>query len=163
MDVADPSDTNPECRLIKAFGWKILLLHIVGLPPNTNPDAAKLIQQHRPDIVVFGHSHKACVAEHDGILYLNPGSAGMLRLTLALILQGDACGIGACALGFIVGDALLACSAAPMPITIQTEQGDLAVPALMIWSIISSNHLLHGELGTSQAYCVSNAMVASSA
>ena len=78
VDVADPSDTNPECRLIQALGWSILLLHIVGAPPTTDAVAAKLIHQHRPDIVVFGHSHKACIAMHDGIVYLNPGSAGML-------------------------------------------------------------------------------------
>lgn len=51
-------------------------MHIVGTPPKIDPAAAKLIKEHAPDIVVFGHSHKACVVWHNGALYVNPGSAG---------------------------------------------------------------------------------------
>ena len=32
--------------------------------------------------VVFGHSHKPTVQKHDGILYINPGSAGPRRFSL---------------------------------------------------------------------------------
>ena len=31
------------------------------------------------DVVVFGHSHQALVERKDGVLYLNPGSAGPRR------------------------------------------------------------------------------------
>jgi putative phosphoesterase len=34
------------------------------------------------DVVVSGHSHKPRVEERDGVLYVNPGSAGPRRFTL---------------------------------------------------------------------------------
>jgi uncharacterized protein len=33
-------------------------------------------------VVVFGHSHKALIETQDGVLYLNPGSAGPRRFRL---------------------------------------------------------------------------------
>jgi predicted phosphodiesterase len=33
-------------------------------------------------VVVSGHSHKPMVEERDGVLYVNPGSAGPRRFTL---------------------------------------------------------------------------------
>ena len=46
-------------------------------------------------VVVFGHSHKPTVEERDGILYVNPGSAGPRRFKLPiavgeLLVDGDA-------------------------------------------------------------------------
>jgi hypothetical protein len=38
--------------------------------------AAGLIAEHWPDLVVFGHSHKAAHWCADGVHYVNPGSAG---------------------------------------------------------------------------------------
>lgn len=35
-------------------------------------------------VVVSGHSHKPAVAERDGVLYVNPGSAGPRRFTLPI-------------------------------------------------------------------------------
>jgi putative phosphoesterase len=32
--------------------------------------------------VIFGHSHKPTVHKHDGVLYINPGSAGARRFSL---------------------------------------------------------------------------------
>ncbi len=36
--------------------------------------------------VVFGHSHKPSIETHDGVLYLNPGSAGPRRFHLPITL-----------------------------------------------------------------------------
>ena len=36
--------------------------------------------------VVFGHSHKALVEMNNGVLYLNPGSAGPRRFNLPVTL-----------------------------------------------------------------------------
>ena len=46
-------------------------------------------------VVVSGHSHKPLIAERDGIVYVNPGSAGPRRFKLPiaageLIITGDA-------------------------------------------------------------------------
>jgi len=47
----------------------------------------------RPDVIVFGHSHRPAVEWDDGVLFLNPGSAGQKRFQLprsvALLEVGD--------------------------------------------------------------------------
>src|SRR2546427_4817634 len=44
-------------------------------------------------VVVYGHSHKALVAEREGVLWVNPGAAGRVgfhrEVTLALLRIGD--------------------------------------------------------------------------
>ena len=45
-------------------------------------------------VVVSGHSHKPACSERDGVLYVNPGSAGRRRFSLPiaaaeLIIEGD--------------------------------------------------------------------------
>lgn len=40
------------------------------------------VLENRPDIVLHGHSHKYGVTEQDGILFINPGSAGPARFKL---------------------------------------------------------------------------------
>jgi hypothetical protein len=40
--------------------------------------------EHR--VVVSGHSHKPKIEERDGVLYVNPGSAGPRRFTLPVAL-----------------------------------------------------------------------------
>jgi putative phosphoesterase len=47
------------------------------------------------DVVVFGHSHQPRILERDGVLYVNPGSAGPRRFKLPiavaeLIVEGSA-------------------------------------------------------------------------
>jgi predicted phosphodiesterase len=36
--------------------------------------------------VIFGHSHKPSIEARDGVLYLNPGSAGPRRFTLPICI-----------------------------------------------------------------------------
>ncbi|GFO56682.1 phosphoesterase [Geomonas sp. Red276] len=36
----------------------------------------------RPRVIVYGHTHKPLIDEKDGVLYLNPGSAGKRRFDL---------------------------------------------------------------------------------
>jgi putative phosphoesterase len=48
------------------------------------------------DVVVSGHSHRPSVARRDGVLYLNPGSAGARRFKLPvsvarLTVRGKSC------------------------------------------------------------------------
>jgi predicted phosphodiesterase len=38
------------------------------------------------NVVVSGHSHKPMIKERDGVLYVNPGSAGPQRFTLPVAL-----------------------------------------------------------------------------
>ena len=41
-------------------------------------------QAHGIRVVVYGHSHKPSEAERDGVLYVNPGSAGPRRFRLPI-------------------------------------------------------------------------------
>jgi len=49
-------------------------------------DIAGLRLPARCRVVVSGHSHKPVVQERDGVLYVNPGSAGPRRFTLPIAL-----------------------------------------------------------------------------
>lgn len=77
VDTEAPTDLFPELRVFVLAGWKVLLLHVCGMPPKTITACQELVTMHRPDVVVFGHSHKHGVCQHDGVLYINPGSAGV--------------------------------------------------------------------------------------
>jgi uncharacterized protein len=76
----------------------------LGLPRRVdlNLEGVKLHLVHRltdaaprsgTQIVVYGHSHKALVAEREGMLWVNPGAAGRVgfhhELTLALLRLED--------------------------------------------------------------------------
>lgn len=41
-------------------------------------------ERPRADVVVFGHSHKPSMATRDGVLFVNPGSAGPRRFKLPI-------------------------------------------------------------------------------
>lgn len=66
----------PETNMLDADGVSILVIHdLSALDPKT-------AKRHR--VVVSGHSHRPVVAERDGVLYVNPGSAGPRRFTLPI-------------------------------------------------------------------------------
>jgi|SRR6476660_3166067 uncharacterized protein len=69
----------PPSRLLMANGHKIFVLH----------DLSHFAADSAPaDLaaVVFGHSHKPTIGERNGIIYLNPGSAGPRRFRLPITL-----------------------------------------------------------------------------
>jgi putative phosphoesterase len=71
----DPVLRHAETRIAELAGRNFLVQHIV----NPNAPTAKLqrfITSRRPDIVVFGHTHKRFCGTIGGVLYLNPGYAG---------------------------------------------------------------------------------------
>jgi putative phosphoesterase len=88
------NDTAPWARAIPAtarvdFGavalYAIHDLKLLGIDPR----AAGV------RVVVSGHSHRPACVERDGVLYVNPGSAGRLRFSLPiaaaeLIIEGAA-------------------------------------------------------------------------
>ena len=88
MAVRGNNDTDaslrdlPEVYLIEAEEHRVLIRHIVGLPPKLDPGARASIRKVTPDIVVMGHSHKPVAKLEGGILFLNPGSCGPRRFSL---------------------------------------------------------------------------------
>ncbi len=69
----------PETAVVEAGAALIYVLHDVSAL-DLKPDASGF------DIVVSGHSHKPGKKEHDGVLYINPGSAGPRRFQLPVTL-----------------------------------------------------------------------------
>jgi putative phosphoesterase len=59
-------------------GKTVLMTHIAGYPGRYNPRVLKLIRQHRPGIVICGHSHilKVIYDKKYDHLHMNPGAAG---------------------------------------------------------------------------------------
>jgi putative phosphoesterase len=66
------ADALPETRVVEAGGVLVYVLH----------DVKQLDSGSGFDVVVSGHSHKPREEWRDGVLYLNPGSAGPRRFQL---------------------------------------------------------------------------------
>jgi len=58
------------------LGEKKFLLHHIVNPRALSDRIATCIRRERPDVVVFGHTHKKFAESVDGIFYFNPGYAG---------------------------------------------------------------------------------------
>ena len=69
----------PEVLVLRMGGVRIEVLHDVKALGAAS-DTAGL------QVVVSGHSHKPAVARRDGILFVNPGSAGPRRFTLPVTI-----------------------------------------------------------------------------
>jgi len=72
----DPDTTYPEEATIELGGRTIFMLH----------DVKELATTIKYDVIVSGHSHKPKIETRDGVLYLNPGSAGPRRFKLPITL-----------------------------------------------------------------------------
>jgi putative phosphoesterase len=66
----------PLTRTWRVEAVTIHLLHDLKLLDHA------LIQEHGVQVVIAGHSHKPKVEQRDGVLYVNPGSAGPRRFSL---------------------------------------------------------------------------------
>ena len=77
VDHGDWADALPESQTVQIGG---LLIHVVH-------DRAKLAIDpvaERIAVVVYGHSHRPLSEPSDGVLFVNPGSAGPRRFTLPI-------------------------------------------------------------------------------
>lgn len=68
----------PVTRVLELDRCKFLVHHIVT-PGEPYRPISQRIAQEQPQVVVFGHTHKACETRLGSILYLNPGYAGSPR------------------------------------------------------------------------------------
>jgi len=79
--VVGNTDSSSAFRLTEAVtlaGRKFLVHHIVE--PHALKEELRLrVARERPDVVVFGHTHKAFCETIGGVLFFNPGSAGKPR------------------------------------------------------------------------------------
>jgi len=86
-DVGAWAKRIPEVQLVRCGGVSIYVIHDLKELKSKPPG-------ERLHAVVSGHSHRPGIDSRDGVVYLNPGSAGPRRFSLPvsagrLIVEGD--------------------------------------------------------------------------
>ena len=74
----DPGLRFPDTRVTDLAGHKFLLHHIVN-PRHLGDSIKARIDRERPNVVVFGHTHKPFHETIGETLFFNPGYAGKSR------------------------------------------------------------------------------------
>lgn len=79
IDGYEIRSASPEDQIFEREGVKVLMTHIAAKPPRYNPRVKKLITEHKPNILVCGHSHilKVQPDPANNLLFINPGAAGI--------------------------------------------------------------------------------------
>jgi putative phosphoesterase len=70
-----------ETELVELGGFRFLLHHIVD-PHRLSDSLKSKIARSRPNVVVFGHTHKPFCEQLEGALFFNPGYAGKSRFAM---------------------------------------------------------------------------------
>ena len=94
VDRAPWADALPSTEVIEVAGVTFFMLHELELL-DLDPAEAGI------DVVVYGHSHRPEAEEKDGVLYLNPGSAGPRRFALPVTLARLSIGEGTLEAGIV--------------------------------------------------------------
>ncbi len=79
IDRQGPCSRLPETEVLMLDTGCLYLLHNIG-ELSLDPAAAKFLA------VLYGHSHKAEIRHHKGVLYFNPGSCGPRRFDLKVTM-----------------------------------------------------------------------------
>ena len=79
VDRSGPCSKLPETEVLLIEGGYIYMLHNIE-ELHLDPAAAKF------SAVLYGHSHKAEIRRHKGVLYFNPGSCGPRRFNLKVTM-----------------------------------------------------------------------------
>ena len=79
IDTAPWAAALPATEVVEVAGRHLYVLHQIE-HLDLDPSAAGFAA------VIYGHSHKPSVEVRQGVLYLNPGSAGPRRFTLPITL-----------------------------------------------------------------------------
>lgn len=78
IDGTDIRKRLPEVEVMEFDGLIVLMIHIAGPLGSYSPQTRSLIEKHRPDVLICGHSHILRVKRDDkvNVMYINPGAAG---------------------------------------------------------------------------------------
>ncbi len=68
--------------LFTLAGRRVAIRHILYEAGRLTQEGAAFLAQERPDICIFGHTHKPATIWHGERLLFNPGSAGPKRFSL---------------------------------------------------------------------------------
>lgn len=69
----------PQRASLAVGGCKILVIHDLGEEDLPAPSVEAWIRSEKPRVVIFGHLHRPVSREREGVLFFNPGSAGLAR------------------------------------------------------------------------------------
>lgn len=75
MDDYDIMEAVPQTRLIQAGGKRIGLIHGWGSKVGLEERILACLEPEKPDIIVYGHSHRPFWGKVHGVGMFNPGSA----------------------------------------------------------------------------------------
>ena len=84
-----------ETETVELAGLKFLIHHIVAPHHLAEPIRARITRE-KPDVVVFGHTHKPFAERLESVLFFNPGYAGKSRFGMertVAVLECDSRGI----------------------------------------------------------------------
>ena len=79
MDLDTPVRILPAVQNIDVEGLQILVVHDIGDLNSFHRRIKRGVYFPMPEIVIFGHTHRALYKRLDTILYINPGSATTSR------------------------------------------------------------------------------------
>lgn len=74
----DSSNTWKETEVLTLAGRRFLIHHIVD-PRAPSEAVTRRLRREKPDVVVFGHTHKPFCEKIGSTLFFNPGYAGRSR------------------------------------------------------------------------------------
>ena len=74
MDEPALKDQLPLKEIIRVAKFTIGLTHGRGSPFGLVEQVHKEFLKEKPDVIIFGHSHKPLNTRKDGVLFFNPGS-----------------------------------------------------------------------------------------
>ena len=70
----------PTERVEEMSGRRVFIRHIFGELHQLDRAAHQVIESERPDVLIFGHSHRPYSERVGGTLLFNPGSAGIIDI-----------------------------------------------------------------------------------
>lgn len=74
MDEPALKDKLPVREVMRVGKYVICLTHGRGSPFHLTEQVQAEFSKEKPDVIIFGHSHKPLNIRKDGILFFNPGS-----------------------------------------------------------------------------------------
>lgn len=103
VDKAPELARLPRLLTLSLAHKQVLLTHYVGEVDDPLPSVKFVLDQSRPDVVVFGHTHRRLLRRSGPVLFINPGSAGsprgaVERMVAILEIQHGACKVRFCPL-----------------------------------------------------------------
>src|SRR6266545_5185732 len=91
-DLGPAYDALPEMAWVELGSLTALVVHEIGARGRLAPTLRRALARRPAEIVIHGHSHRPGAALEEGLLFVNPGSAGPRRFSLprsAGVLEAD--------------------------------------------------------------------------